>query len=535
MKQIKVKPIQVEPIRVSPVLVTSTSVESIYVSGESDGKTTVNKTPLWEVINRTLTDTECLKANGDNTGMAVKTYQVTYQDFNPNSQTYGETYVMTERETIEDLESCPLRDPSIPTSGYYRNAVQDYDGNYYDAVIIGDQVWLAQNLYATHYANGDNLSGYNPAYGNSQTNGLVYYYDPQVANKSIIDLWKVPSYAEVQTLVTYVTTNYAQEYSSSSAYIAKALSAEGDWMFGGNAYSPGDVYHGEYNTTGFSAKPNMGDSEGNYMLIRYLYGALMISCDSPYVLYPTMSQDDPYGLRLMYNGTVSQFLENYVDLNPQPYIDEDNPNLIHNAVQDYDGNWYDAVIVGEQVWLASNLRTTHYADGTALTERQIGYQTGGGIGASGYLIDNSNFYYGDGEVSSSFISNWTLPSYSTFNTLFTNYTVKDVASKTNWASSYVVGSPGKNPNENNSTLLNFEPIGEYNSQYARISSKNEFAVFWEGSLVSYGEKDYFGVYYSNSSVTHNSAYGVMMPIRLIYNGTATELLQSLGLTVETIE
>lgn len=34
----------------------------------------------------------------------------------------------------------PTPDPDAPTSGYYNNAVQDYDGNYYDAVIIGQQV-----------------------------------------------------------------------------------------------------------------------------------------------------------------------------------------------------------------------------------------------------------------------------------------------------------------------------------------------------------------------------------------------------------
>ena len=41
--------------------------------------------------------------------------------------------------------------------------------------------------------------------------------------------------------------------------------------------------------------------------------------------------------------------------------------IIPDAVTDYDGNTYDAVRIGEQVWMASNLRTTHYADGTEIT------------------------------------------------------------------------------------------------------------------------------------------------------------------------
>ena len=42
--------------------------------------------------------------------------------------------------------------------------------------------------------------------------------------------------------------------------------------------------------------------------------------------------------------------------------------IIRFAVKDYDGNIYDAIRLGEQVWLATNLRTTHYADGDAIDE-----------------------------------------------------------------------------------------------------------------------------------------------------------------------
>ena len=35
-------------------------------------------------------------------------------------------------------------------------------------------------------------------------------------------------------------------------------------------------------------------------------------------------------------------------------------------VQDYDGNWYEVVKIGNLAWTAQNLRTTHYADGTPI-------------------------------------------------------------------------------------------------------------------------------------------------------------------------
>lgn len=42
------------------------------------------------------------------------------------------------------------------------------------------------------------------------------------------------------------------------------------------------------------------------------------------------------------------------------------PKIIHNAVKDYDGNQYDAVRIGRQTWMKTNLRTTHYDDGTPI-------------------------------------------------------------------------------------------------------------------------------------------------------------------------
>ena len=40
--------------------------------------------------------------------------------------------------------------------------------------------------------------------------------------------------------------------------------------------------------------------------------------------------------------------------------------ILKNAVTDIDGNIYNAVQIGNQVWMAENLRTTHYADGTPI-------------------------------------------------------------------------------------------------------------------------------------------------------------------------
>ena len=80
--------------------------------------------------------------------------------------------------------------------------------------------------------------------------------------------------------------------------------------------------------------------------------------------------------------------------------------VIHNAVTDIDGNSYDAVQIGDQIWMASNLRTTREPSGEFIPESTITdtvplrYKPNTDIISYGYLYNNYATMNGDSYSSS---------------------------------------------------------------------------------------------------------------------------------------
>lgn len=65
--------------------------------------------------------------------------------------------------------------------------VMDYDGNIYGIITVGDQVWMAENLKTTHYADGTeiNIVESQESWYNLQSDDNMCYYDNSTANKDI--------------------------------------------------------------------------------------------------------------------------------------------------------------------------------------------------------------------------------------------------------------------------------------------------------------------------------------------------------------
>jgi uncharacterized protein (TIGR02145 family) len=125
-------------------------------------------------------------------------------------------------------------------------AVTDIDGNSYDTVIIGTQVWMVENLKTTKYNDGTSISLVtdSSAWSNLSTPGYCWYDNNPISYKAAYGAlynwhtvntgklcpsgWHVPTDAEWTTLTDYLINN-GYGYQGSGYDIAKSLAAQSVW------------------------------------------------------------------------------------------------------------------------------------------------------------------------------------------------------------------------------------------------------------------------------------------------------------------
>ena len=165
------------------------------------------------------------------------------------------------------------------------DAVSDIDGNSYDAVQIGNQVWMAENLRTTKYADGTTIpmgntwsytEPYRYAPGPNQSNeenmdnvaryGYLYNWPAAMHGASSSEAnpsgvqgicpngWHVPSDAEWTELTNYMKTQPAYVASGGVGHLARALAATWGWNSSSGTDVPGND-PSTNNATGFSALP----------------------------------------------------------------------------------------------------------------------------------------------------------------------------------------------------------------------------------------------------------------------------------------
>ena len=217
--------------------------------------------------NPTLNDN--FTTNGSGTGeftttltglTSGSTYYIRAYATNSFGTTYGE-----ERKLIT-LSPCPGA-----------TSVMDIDSNVYPTIQIGNQCWMKENLRATRYADGTEITNsnmickfhyydfgcspsyYQPYYESSSLYNWAAvmrnsYYGNQVVQGVCPTGWHVPSKTEWEQLIDYVSSQSAYWCDHNRNSIAKALASPTGWNGSSNNCAAG-YNQNTNNATGFSAVP----------------------------------------------------------------------------------------------------------------------------------------------------------------------------------------------------------------------------------------------------------------------------------------
>ena len=231
-----------------------------------------------ETINATIPVTWQNAATED--GGGIKTIDATITGLKPNTTYYVRSYATNSKGTGYGKVI------SFTTKKEDCKFVRDYDGNVYNAVLIGEQCWMRENLRTTHYADGtyipmDGKSSSTSArrycpdgsFRNVSSYGYLYnwravmqYSSSSNANPSGVQGvcpagWHIPSYAEWMQLEMYVSSQTGFKCGGRT-YISKALVSTTGWR-GGDKYCGTGVQQSFNNATGFTALP-AGKFDGDY-------------------------------------------------------------------------------------------------------------------------------------------------------------------------------------------------------------------------------------------------------------------------------
>ena len=154
--------------------------------------------------------------------------------------------------------------------------ITDVDGNVYNTVTIGTQVWMAENLKTTKYNDGAAITNItdntawaalttpsycwysNDATTYKATYGALYnWYTVDVANNGNKNVcptgWHVPTDAEWTILTDYLTNN-SYGYGGSGSSIGKSMAATSGWTTYATAGTIGNDQSSN-NSSGFKALP----------------------------------------------------------------------------------------------------------------------------------------------------------------------------------------------------------------------------------------------------------------------------------------
>jgi uncharacterized protein (TIGR02145 family) len=212
-----------------------------------------------------------------------------------------------------------------------------------------------------------------------------------------------------------------------------------------------------------------------------------------------------------------------------------------DTVKDADGNVYQAVKIGKQIWTTENFRSTKYRDGTPIHE-EPSFQTWGmwTTGQFCYYENKNDLtsrkkygalynWYAVNETKQLAPAGWHVPSdsdwielqnyciankYNYDGTAIDNKIAKSLAAMTDWGPSINAGSIGNGVTQNNATGFSALPAGYRQGNSCLYSNLYSTACWWSSTRKSDGVWSFYltsgGESFNSSTDALNYGYSVRL-------------------------
>lgn len=365
------------------------------------------------------------------------------------------------------MEPEPPEDQIVIT---YRKC-EDYCGNVYNTVELGDQIWMAENFRCAT----ENSWVYDDNANNAGTFGRLYTWEDAVNNAPVG--WHLPTSEEWNKMQQYVQNTYEEN-------LPVALKSKSGWISGEQPANGTDA-------SGF----NMVPSGARW----FVDGTYYAKGERAY--FWTSSKTDSI------RASIRKFTSSDTEIGSgSSNIDYGfSVRYVKDAVEygtftdDRDGENYKTITIGEQTWMAENMRygDTPVTDDQAWQDLKFTYFVYLG-GYCWYDNDENNKYkygvlYNITAAANACPVGWHLPTDTEWTKLTDylekndygyngneSYIAKPLSSTTSWNTSNGFGDPGNEPGNNNST--GFSGLaGGHRSIYGGYIGEGNFGKWWSST------------------------------------------------------
>lgn len=187
------------------------------------------------------------------------------------------------------------------------------------------------------------------------------------------------------------------------------------------------------------------------------------------------------------------------------------------TVTDADGNVYQTIVIGTQVWMVENLKTTKYRDGTAIPN-VTDNTAWDALSTPAYCWYNNDATYKNnyGGLYNWYAVNtgklapigWHIPTVAEWKTLLNYVSVnpgisgsllKALAATTNWETDYFFGSIGNDISNNNNSGFAAMPGGQRTDESSRFVSIGNSGYWWSSTETKTNQANFLEIFSEGES------------------------------------